>query len=71
MKRFLTIVVLTVGFLTCNTERADAGFFSRIFNRGGCASGNCAPQRSSKATAKAPAFRTECNGNVCRRVLVK
>jgi len=51
--------------------QADAGFFSRLFNRGGCASGNCAPQRASKAKALAPAYRTECSNGVCRRVLVK
>jgi hypothetical protein len=55
-------------FVVLSASRAEAGpirnFLSKL-RPAGCASGSCAPQSSM------PKYRTECNGNVCRRVLVK
>lgn len=46
-------------------SNANAGLFSRLFNRG------CASCAKPAVKAKAPSYRYECKNGVCRRVEVK
>jgi hypothetical protein len=63
MKRFILALVVSSLFVS----QAEAGIFSRFFNRG-CAGGNCAVSAKPKAAAK---YKYECKNGVCRRVEVK
>jgi hypothetical protein len=48
-------------------QPAEAGLFSRIFNRG-CPNGQCSRPAPQKA---APKYRYECSNGSCRRVEIK
>lgn len=48
-------------------QPAEAGLFSRFFNRG-CPNGQCSRPAPQKA---APKYRMECDGTKCRRVEIK
>jgi hypothetical protein len=63
VKYFILALVVSSLFVS----QAEAGIFSRFFNRG-CASGNCGVAAKPKAAAK---YKYECKNGVCRRVEVK
>ena len=63
MKRFILALIVSSLFVS----QAEAGIFSRLFNRG-CANGQCGVSAKSKAAAK---YKYECKNGVCRRVEVK
>jgi hypothetical protein len=48
-------------------QPAEAGLFSRIFNRG-CPNGQCSRPAPQKA---APKYRYECKNGTCRQVEIK
>ena len=62
MKYFILALLIVA-----SAAPAEAGIFSRFFNRG-CANGQCGVAAKPKAAAK---YKYECKNGVCRRVEVK